>query len=158
VIISGKKGLRYDAERERVYINPTQYFAPVPPEVWAYPIGGYQVCHKWLKDRKDRTLTLDDIRPANTNKDIWDTEFERRIREVASMAVALLRRGDGVKLTTTAGRTSSATPAIGADPILRFLALIEAVDQDEAVQPRNSGAAERPRAVPESALRVLKEA
>ncbi len=62
VLVSGKKGLRYDAERERVYINPTQYFAPVPPKVWEYQIGGYQVCHKWLKDRKDRTLTLDEIR------------------------------------------------------------------------------------------------
>lgn len=62
VIVSGKKGLRYDAKQERVYINPSQYFAPVPPEVWEYPIGGYQVCHKWLKDRKDRTITLDDIR------------------------------------------------------------------------------------------------
>ena len=25
-------------------------------------IGGYQVCDKWLKDRKGRTLSLDDIR------------------------------------------------------------------------------------------------
>jgi len=62
VLVSGKKGLRYDAERERVYINPTQYFEGVPPEVWEYQIGGYQVCHKWLKDRKDRKLALDEIR------------------------------------------------------------------------------------------------
>jgi predicted helicase len=56
------KGLRYDAAQARVYINATQYFAPVPPEVWGYPIGGYQVCHKWLKDRQERRLELDDIR------------------------------------------------------------------------------------------------
>lgn len=62
VIVSGRQGLRYDASEERVYINQGQYFAPVPPEVWEYPIGGYQVCHKWLKDRKDRTLTVDEIR------------------------------------------------------------------------------------------------
>ncbi len=62
VIVSGKKGLRYDADSRRVYINQSQYFEGVPPEVWAYRIGGYQVCHKWLKDRKDRTLTLDEIR------------------------------------------------------------------------------------------------
>lgn len=30
--------------------------------MWAYHIGGYQVCHKWLKDRKSRKLTLDEIR------------------------------------------------------------------------------------------------
>jgi len=59
---TGKKGLRYDPESERVYINETQYFEGVPPEVWEYQIGGYQVCHKWLKDRKGRALSLDEIR------------------------------------------------------------------------------------------------
>jgi len=59
---TGKKGLRYEPKTERVYVNEGQYFEGIPPEVWEYPIGGYQVCHKWLKDRKDRTLTLDDIR------------------------------------------------------------------------------------------------
>jgi hypothetical protein len=46
----------------RVYINSDQYFAPVPEAVWAYQIGGYQVCEKWLKDRKERRLELDDVR------------------------------------------------------------------------------------------------
>lgn len=36
-------------------------FRGVPEEVWNFHIGGYQVCEKWLKDRKDRTLTADDI-------------------------------------------------------------------------------------------------
>ncbi|MCY2928927.1 MAG: DNA methyltransferase, partial [Planctomycetota bacterium] len=45
----------------RVYINDKQYFTNVPPEVWQFHIGGYQVCEKWLKDRKGRTLTFDDI-------------------------------------------------------------------------------------------------
>ena len=45
----------------RVYINKTQYFDTVPPEVWEFHIGGYQVCDKWLKDRKGRRLTIDDI-------------------------------------------------------------------------------------------------
>jgi hypothetical protein len=45
----------------RVYINKTQYFEGVPKEVWEFHIGGYQVCEKWLKDRKGRTLTSDDI-------------------------------------------------------------------------------------------------
>jgi len=38
---AGKKGLRYEPEQERVCINATQYFAPVPPELWQYRIGGY---------------------------------------------------------------------------------------------------------------------
>ncbi|PKK82153.1 MAG: DNA methyltransferase [candidate division Zixibacteria bacterium HGW-Zixibacteria-1] len=45
----------------RVWINETQYFEGVPPEVWAFHIGGYQVCQKWLKDRKGRILNHDDV-------------------------------------------------------------------------------------------------
>jgi hypothetical protein len=37
-----------------------QYFEGIPPEVWNFHIGGYQVCEKWLKDRRGRTLTYDD--------------------------------------------------------------------------------------------------
>jgi len=37
-----------------------QYFDGVPPEVWEFHIGGYQVCEKWLKDRRERTLSYDD--------------------------------------------------------------------------------------------------
>ena len=45
----------------RVWINQKQYFDSVPPEVWGYHIGGYQVCQKWLKDRKGRQLSYDDL-------------------------------------------------------------------------------------------------
>ncbi len=36
-------------------------FHGVPEAVWDFQIGGYQVCHKWLKDRKGRTLSDEDI-------------------------------------------------------------------------------------------------
>lgn len=42
--------------------NATRYFAPLPEDVWTYRIGGYQICEKWLKDRRDRRLDLNDIR------------------------------------------------------------------------------------------------
>jgi predicted helicase len=45
----------------RVYINAEQYFEGVEPAVWEFHIGGYQVAEKWLKDRKGRTLSYDDI-------------------------------------------------------------------------------------------------
>ena len=45
----------------RVYINDTQYFEGIPQNVWELHIGGYQVCEKWLKDRKGRKLSSDDI-------------------------------------------------------------------------------------------------
>ncbi len=45
----------------KVYINKTQYFGNVPELAWNFYIGGYQPAQKWLKDRKNRTLTFDDI-------------------------------------------------------------------------------------------------
>lgn len=46
---------------ERVNINATQYFGNVPQAVWNFHVGGYQVAEKWLKDRKGRKLSGDDI-------------------------------------------------------------------------------------------------
>jgi predicted helicase len=45
----------------RVYINKDQYFENVPEISWNFYIGGYQPAQKWLKDRKGRVLTFDDI-------------------------------------------------------------------------------------------------
>jgi predicted helicase len=36
-------------------------FHGVPEQVWNFHIGGYHVCEKWLKDRKGRKLSKDDI-------------------------------------------------------------------------------------------------
>ncbi|MCY3718165.1 MAG: hypothetical protein OXG07_01240 [Anaerolineaceae bacterium] len=52
---------KYDEARGRVHINKTQYFEGVPPALWRHMVGGYQVLDKWLKDRKGRTLGIDDI-------------------------------------------------------------------------------------------------
>ena len=46
----------------RVWINSTQYFTDVPEEVWEYEIGAYQVCEKWLKDRKGEVLRHEEVR------------------------------------------------------------------------------------------------
>jgi hypothetical protein len=53
---------RYDENERRVYINASQYFEGIEKDVWDYQIGGYQVLDKWLKDRKSRVLSLDEIR------------------------------------------------------------------------------------------------
>ena len=45
----------------QVWINATQYFVGVPWEVWNFSIGGYQICRKWLKDRKGRVLNDNEI-------------------------------------------------------------------------------------------------
>ncbi len=46
---------------EKVYINKNQYFGGVPEVAWNFYIGGYQPAQKWLKDRKGRILTNQDI-------------------------------------------------------------------------------------------------
>ena len=48
-------------DNNRVYINASQYFDNVPDTAWQFYIGGYQPAQKWLKDRKTRTLSFDDL-------------------------------------------------------------------------------------------------
>ncbi|MGD0096940.1 MAG: type ISP restriction/modification enzyme [Terracidiphilus sp.] len=50
--------------RNTVWIDKAQTigFKGVREEVWNFHVGGYQVCDKWLKDRKGRKLYADDIR------------------------------------------------------------------------------------------------
>ena len=50
------------SDKGRVWINATQYFDGVAPQTWVFKVGGYQVCEKWLKDRKGRELMFDDIK------------------------------------------------------------------------------------------------
>jgi hypothetical protein len=44
-----------------ISINEAQFFKPVPQAVWDFHIGGYQVLDKYLKSRKGRKLSLDEI-------------------------------------------------------------------------------------------------
>ena len=53
--------VRYDGENGRVYFNKEQYFEGISKVVWEYQIGGYQVMAKYLKDRKKRELSLEEI-------------------------------------------------------------------------------------------------
>lgn len=50
------KKIRYN--EDKVYINEEQYFEGLKSEVWQYQIGGYQVCNKWLKDRKGERVDI----------------------------------------------------------------------------------------------------
>ncbi len=55
------KKASYNPENQQVFINKNKYFTNIYPELWNYYIGGYQVLSKWLKDRKDRQLTTNEI-------------------------------------------------------------------------------------------------
>ncbi len=52
-----------DTEEElgRIWINDEQYFENIPKVAWEFYIGGYQPAQKWLKDRKQRQLSFEDI-------------------------------------------------------------------------------------------------
>ena len=50
-----------DNSKGRVWINDEQFFDNVPLIAWEFYIGGYQPAQKWLKDRKGRALSFEDI-------------------------------------------------------------------------------------------------
>ncbi len=53
--------VRYDAGARAIRINDRQVFAPVPPEVWNFTIGGHRVLERFLTDRTGRRLSLAEI-------------------------------------------------------------------------------------------------
>lgn len=55
------KKRQYEEKSGRIYINDSQYFEGIMPEIWNYYIGGYQVLDKWLKDRIDKVLSPEDV-------------------------------------------------------------------------------------------------
>jgi Type ISP C-terminal specificity domain len=59
----GKALAELSGDVGKVYINATSGFANVYIPVWQHTIGGYQVLHKWLDDRRKakRSLSQDDI-------------------------------------------------------------------------------------------------
>ena len=52
----------YQWKNNRVYINAEQYFDNVPDSAWKFYVGGYQPAQKWLKDRKGRSLSFEDVK------------------------------------------------------------------------------------------------
>jgi len=79
----------------------------------------------------DVAIDLDDVsellpRPdTDEERKRWLDQFEIRLREAASRAVAHLGRGDTIMLRTSSGTRIEGNPRLGSDPILRFLALLE---------------------------------
>jgi predicted helicase len=65
----------------RVHINDEQYFDNVPQLAWEFYIGGYQPAQKWLKDRKGRELSFEDI--MHYQKIVVSlTETDRLMKEI----------------------------------------------------------------------------
>lgn len=60
-VIGDNEVIKPEYKDNKVYINRTQYFDNVPEVAWNFYIGGYQPAQKWLKDRKGRILSYDEI-------------------------------------------------------------------------------------------------
>jgi len=55
------EAVRYSEEEKAIWVNKTQCFKPVPLNVWRSQVGGYQVLDKYLKSRKGRELSLEEM-------------------------------------------------------------------------------------------------
>lgn len=75
--------------------------------------------------RRDVSFSIESSYPGAAPDEEWALRFERRIRDVASRAVAHLKRGDGVSVLASGGERVRVNASVGADPLLRFLALLE---------------------------------
>jgi hypothetical protein len=89
-----------------VWLNKaqTQGLRGIPQEVWEFEIGGYQVCEKWLKDRKGRVLTEGDI--AHYQKIV--AVISESLRLMAEIDQVIEKRGGWPGAFTTGILTFSA--------------------------------------------------
>ena len=78
----------------------------------------------------ETTLRLDVRKPRDAGED-FSSGFERRIREVSSRAVAHIKRGDRVTLRASTGEVIRADKTTGSDTVLRYLALVESIEDTE---------------------------
>jgi uncharacterized protein (DUF58 family) len=120
---------------------------------WRKSASGRQMV---LRERARETsrqvmLMVDSEHPGTTPDPTWLDQFEMRIREVASRAVAHIKRGDGVTVRTSAGERVVGNSSVGADPVLRFLALLEPTPGRESARPAAPGPGQRGNGTPSAA-------
>jgi type ISP restriction-modification system protein len=72
--------VRYAPAEQSIAINMAQSFKPLPPAVWEFRIGGYQVLDKYLKSRRGRMLSLDEINHVGAIADSLSFTIEQMAR------------------------------------------------------------------------------
>jgi len=87
------EAVRYSPEEHAVAINKTQFFKPVPQAVWEFRIGGYQVLDKYLKSRKGRVLSLDEINHVGAVADGLAFTIEQMAKIDEAYKAAFVERG-----------------------------------------------------------------
>jgi predicted helicase len=85
--------VRYDPKNEAVWINNTQCFRSVPQAVWDFRIGGYQVLDKYLKSRKGRKLSLDEINHVSAVADALAFTIQQMAKIDEAYRAAFPKRG-----------------------------------------------------------------
>jgi hypothetical protein len=85
--------LGYSPEEQAISINKTQFFKPVPQAVWEFHIGGYQVLDKYLKSRKGRVLSLDEINHVGAIADSLAFTIEQMAKIDEAYKAAFVERG-----------------------------------------------------------------
>lgn len=87
------EAVRYSPEEQAIAINKTQFFKPVPQAVWEFHIGGYQVLDKYLKSRKGRVLSLDEINHVGAIADSLAFTIEQMAKIDEAYKAAFVERG-----------------------------------------------------------------
>jgi hypothetical protein len=87
------EAVRYSPEEQAISINNSQFFKPVPQAVWDFQIGGYQVLDKYLKSRKGRALSLDEINHVSAIADSLAFTIEQMARIDEAYRAAFPDRG-----------------------------------------------------------------
>jgi uncharacterized protein (DUF58 family) len=129
-VADAKQGSTGDGHLDRgrgdevLSVRPLREGDDVRDIYWRKSANQLVVRERAKETRRDVTLTLDDATDQPTPSALWLEQFELRIRDVASRAVAHVRRGDAVTVVTSGRDRARADRAVGADPVLRFLALL----------------------------------
>lgn len=84
---------RYVEVEQKAFINAESFFAPIPPDVWGFHIGGYQVLDKYLRSRKGRDLSLDEIEHIAKVADVLAFTIAQMAAIDAAYAAAFPQQG-----------------------------------------------------------------
>jgi Type ISP C-terminal specificity domain len=87
------EAVRYSPAEHTISINKTQFFKPVPQAVWDFYVGGYQVLDKYLKSRKGRVLSLDEINQVGAIADSLGFTIEQMAKIDEAYGAAFPERG-----------------------------------------------------------------
>ncbi len=118
---SGESALSRGRGFDVLTVRPLREGDDVRDIYWRKSAHALVVRERAAETRQEVDFVLDNRRRDEPG---WEQRFEIHVRDIASRAVAHLLRGDAVRVRTADGLGVSVDAALGADPLLRFLALV----------------------------------